>query len=371
MNKTTFDAGDTWVVKVGSALLTYDGQGLDKQLVKDLVNDIAELRSQGKKIVLVSSGAVAQGMHLLGFQSRPRVIHSLQAAAAVGQMELIQSYQSNFTAHGVRTAQILLTHDDLRSRNRYLNARITLTTLMDLGVVPIVNENDTVATDEIRFGDNDTLAALVTNLIEATVLIILTDQQGLFDSNPRINPEAKMVNEALASDERLDEMAGEGGMLGRGGMTTKVQASRIAARSGAHTLICSGRETRMLQSIATGAFIGTLLKADKPVLAARKQWLATLPLEGTLILDDGAVAVLKKEGRSLLAVGIISATGDFTRGELVSCVNRQGKEIVRGLTNYSSDELARISGAASKDIDTILGYFVDEEVIHRNNLFVV
>ena len=371
MKRSPAVAGDVWVVKVGSALLTHDGQGLNEQLVRDLVNDIAVLRSQGKKIVLVSSGAVAQGMHLLGLKTRPRAIHSLQAAAAVGQMGLIQSYQSSFTAHGLRTAQVLLTHDDLRSRKRYLNARITLTTLMELGVIPIVNENDTVATDEIRFGDNDTLAALVTNLIEASALIILTDQQGLFESNPRVNPGAKMVVEALASDKGLDQMAGEGGELGRGGMTTKLQASRIAARSGAHTFVCSGRETKVLQGIANGAFNGTFLKANKPALAARKQWLATLPLEGTLTLDDGAVAVLEKKGRSLLAVGVISVKGDFTRGELVSCVDPSGREIVRGLTNYSSAELARIAGEASQDIEAILGYFVDEEVIHRDNLFVV
>ncbi len=362
------DPGNTWVIKIGSSLLTNDGQGLAIDQVGQWVDDIATVTRSGKQVVIVSSGAVAEGMTRLGLTERPRSLHVLQAAAAVGQMGLIQLYESNFQRHNMHTAQVLLTHDDLKSRERYLNARSTLRNLLSYGVVPVVNENDTVVTDEIRFGDNDTLAALVANLIEADLLVLLTDQDGLYRENPRDNPDAELVREAKAADESLVAMAGEGSVLGRGGMVTKVRAAGMASRSGANTVIANGRMPGVIQSIAAGQIPGTLLRADAEMLVARKQWLASLPTRGQLILDDGAVTVLKQHGRSLLSVGVKSVNGEFTRGEMVACVDSRGVEIARGFANYNAGETRKIAGQSSREIESILGYLGDDELIHRDNL---
>jgi len=359
-----------WVVKIGSALLTNNGQGLDHEAIALWVAQIAQLNDAGVEVVLVSSGAVAEGVVRLGWTTRPSLIHELQAAAAVGQMGLVQAYESKFQNFGKQTAQVLLDHDDMSSRERYLNARSTLNTLLALGVIPVVNENDTVVTDEIRFGDNDTLAALVTNLIEAELLVILTDQKGLFEEDPRINPNTPLIQDASANDRSLDKIAGGSlGGLGRGGMITKLQAARLAARSGANTRIASGREADVLLKIAANESVGTLLVADCEPLVARKQWLAGhLQVRGTLVLDDGAVKVLKEQGKSLLPVGVSAAKGKFRRGEMVACVDCQGLEVARGLVNYGIDDTRKIIGQSSDLISDLLGYCDTEELIHRDNL---
>lgn len=372
INRSALGNSRRWVIKIGSALLTDEGRGLDRSAIAAWVEQMAQLRAAGKEVVLVSSGAVAEGMCRLNWVKRPHALHELQAAAAVGQMGLVQAYESQFARHHYHTAQILLTHDDLSNRVRYLNARSTLRTLLQMGAVPVVNENDTVATDEIRFGDNDTLAALVANLVEAELLVILTDQHGLYDSDPRHNPEAKLVPEADAADPGLELMAGGSGSLGRGGMLTKVRAGARAARSGASTIIVSGREQGVLGRIATGESLGTLLKPVSEPLAARKQWLAgQLTARGRLYLDAGAVAVLKTSGRSLLPVGVTGVEGGFARGELVSCLDPEGREVARGLVNYSAEEAARIVGYPSDRIESLLGYVDEPELIHRDNLVVV
>ncbi|MEX0941080.1 MAG: glutamate 5-kinase [Pseudomonadales bacterium] len=368
---TNFDPGKIWVIKIGSSLLTADGRGLSQAPVAGWVDEIVAVHKSGVQVVLVSSGAVAEGMSRLGMKTRPNQLHLLQAAAAVGQMGLIQLYESNFQRHGLHTAQILLTHDDLRSRERYINARSTLRNLLALGVIPVVNENDTVVTDEIRFGDNDTLAALVANLIEANTLLIMTDQRGLFTSDPGKSDSAELVVSKSVADNSLDAMAGGGGRIGRGGMVTKVSAARTAARSGANTIIASGREDFVITNLLAGKVSGTLLTADREVMVSRKQWLAALPARGTLVLDDGAVRVLTEDGRSLLAVGVKAVTGTFTRGEMVSCVNQAGKEIARGLVNYSHSETASIAGHRASAIESILGFVGDEELIHRDNMVVL
>lgn len=361
-----------WVIKIGSSLLTDNGKGLDRQAIRGWVAQIADLVKQGHEVVLVSSGAVAAGMTRLGWKERPQAIHELQAAAAVGQMGLIQVYEEAFQAFNLRTAQILLDHDDLYHRQRYLNARSTLRTLTELRVIPVVNENDTVVTDEIRFGDNDTLGALVANLIQADALVILTDQLGMYDSDPRQNALAKIIAESPAGDDALIAMAGGGGVLGRGGMTTKVRAARLAERSGANTVIVGGRIERAITRVAAGESIGTLLYAAQEPLAARKRWLAgQMQSKGVLVLDDGAVDVLQKKGKSLLPVGVKSVQGDFLRGDLVICRDQSGREVARGLVNYSSDEARKIAGQASSKILRLLGYKDDDELIHRDNLVVV
>jgi glutamate 5-kinase len=359
-----------WVVKIGSALLTNDGAGVDCNAIDSWVNQIGELLSQGKEIVLVSSGAIAEGMARLGWANRPDSIHDLQAAAAVGQMGLIQIYESSFLRFNRKTAQILLDHDDLASRQRYLNARGVMKRLMDLGVVPIVNENDTVVTDEIRFGDNDNLAALVANLIDADVLVILTDKDGLYNANPDHDPAAQLVTEAKATDSSLDSLVGESSsQLGRGGMVTKLQAARLASSSGCNTIIAGGRNNDVLIDIASGKSKGTLLKAHQKPIAARKQWLAgQLQVKGKLVLDDGAIEVLVRHGRSLLPVGITSVDGTFGRGDLVSCVDLRGIEVARGLVNYSVEEARKLCGESTSSISKILGYKDDDEMIHRDNL---
>ncbi len=357
------------VVKVGSALVTNNGAGLAIDFLAELARQIAHLRESGHEVLLVSSGAIAAGMQRLAWTTRPHAMHELQAAAAVGQMGLAQAYETCFTQYGLKTAQILLTHEDLANRLRYLNARSTLTTLLSLGVVPIINENDTVVTDEIKFGDNDTLGALVANLVEAEVLVILTDQAGLYSADPRKDPAATLISEHRADDPALEAMAGgAGSRIAKGGMLTKVRAAQRAARSGAHTLIASGREADVLPRLAQGEALGTLLEASATPLAARKQWLADhLQLAGSLILDEGAVKALAS-GRSLLPVGVTAVEGNFERGEAVACRTAEGREIARGLVNYSSLEARRIARQPSSEIEAILGYLDEPELIHRNNL---
>ncbi len=358
------------VIKVGSSLVTNNGAGLDAEAISRWAAQVAQLRSRGYQIVLVSSGAIAEGMQRLGWRKRPHSIHELQAAAAVGQMGLVQVYESSFRTHGLGTAQVLLTHADLADRARYLNARSTLLTLLKLAIIPIINENDTVVTDEIRLGDNDTLGALVTNLIDADALIILTDQPGLFDLDPRKNPLAKLLPEAEAGSAYLEELAGGAGSdLGKGGMLTKVLAAKRAARSGAHTVIASGHEPDILLRLADGERIGTLLRASTTPLAARKQWLADhVRVSGCLNLDSGAANALLREGKSLLPVGVVSIIGEFERGALIACKAPDGKEIARGLVNYSATEACKIAGKASSQIESILGYVDEPELIHRDNL---
>ena len=358
------------VVKIGSSLLASRIEGLDEAALTRWAEQIAELRGMQREVLLVSSGAIAAGMQRLGWKRRPHALHELQAAAAIGQMGLIQAYESCFRRHRLMTSQILLTHEDLADRKRYLNARSTLRTLLALGVIPIVNENDTVASDEIRFGDNDTLAALVTNLIEADALIILTDQNGLYRRDPRKDPDAAFVSEARADDPELEAMAGGAGTpYARGGMLTKVRAASRAARSGAHTVIASGREEGVLPRLARGERIGTLLIADRPTLAARKQWLADhLQVRGTLTLDAGAVRALQVQGKSLLPIGVHEASGEFERGEVVSCIDESRREVARGLVNYSAAETRRILRTPSGEIEARLGYVDEPELIHRDNL---
>jgi glutamate 5-kinase len=362
-----------WVVKIGSALLTADGRGLDQRAMAVWVEQMVALHAAGIELVLVSSGAVAAGMSRLGWQVRPSAIHELQAAAAVGQMGLVQAWESSFAGHGRHTAQILLTHDDLSDRKRYLNARTTLRTLVELGVIPVINENDTVATDEIRFGDNDTLAALVANLVEADLLVILTDRDGMFDADPRHNPDAALIFEARADDPGLDAVAGgTGGALGRGGMQTKLRAARLAARSGACTMIVGGRIERVLDRLRAGERLGTLLTPERGLLAARKQWLAgQLQTRGTLTLDAGAVKALLEDHKSLLPVGVRHVEGNFRRGEMVVCVAPDGREVARGLVNYSAADARKIAGQGSDSIESLLGYVDEPELVHRDNLIVV
>ena len=365
-------ASRRWVIKIGSALLTDRESGLNAELVDRWIRQIVALREQDLEVVLVSSGSIVEGMHRLGWRTRPREIHRLQAAAAVGQMGLVQLYESAFQRFGIRTAQMLLTGGDLSDRHRYLNARSTLRSLLELKVVPVVNENDTVVTDEIRFGDNDTLAAAVANISDADLLVILTDQAGLFEADPRSNPQARLVERGTAGEESLKAMAGPGSALGRGGMVTKLTAAEKAARSGAATVICSGKTDDVLVRLSAGEALGTLLTPSKGRLAARKQWLAgRLTAQGTLRLDAGAVEVLRRAGRSLLPVGVTEVRGRFDRGDLLVCEDEHGAEIARGLVNYSADEARRIIGEPSSRIEAILGYIDEPELIHRDNMVVL
>ena len=365
-------AAKRWVVKIGSALLTNDGQGLDKAAIAGWVEQIVKLRQQGIEVVLVSSGSVAEGMARLGWKQRPKAMHDLQAAAAVGQMGLVQTWEQSFQAHGVHSAQILVTHDDLSDRTRYLNARSALLALISHGVVPVVNENDTVVTDEIRFGDNDTLGALITNLVEADLLVIMTDQPGMFDSDPRSNPAASLISHAKASDPALVAMAGgSGGALGKGGMATKLRAAQLAARSGASSIIVGGRIPNVLSRIYQAEVVGTLLTAEESPMAARKQWLAGhLQMRGVLTLDEGAAKAVRERGVSLLPVGVRDVTGNFSRGEMVSCVGPDNQRVACGLVNYSAEEARRIMGKSSDAISSILGYADEKELIHRDNMVV-
>ena len=359
------------VVKVGSTLVTNEGQGLDTIAIAHWADQIARLKIMGKQVVLVSSGAIAEGLQRLGWKTRPHALHELQAAAAVGQMGLVQVYETCFRKHDLHTAQILLTHEDLADRKRYLNARSTLRTLLALNVIPIINENDTVVTDEIKFGDNDTLAALVTNLIEADALVIMTDQKGLYSSDPRQDPQAQLIPEAKAGDPVLEKIAGgAGSALGRGGMLTKVLAAKRAGRSGAHTIIAWGREPNVLVRLAQGECIGTQLIADETnKITARKKWLADhLQVRGKLVLDAGAVRALQFDGKSLLPIGVQEVSGEFERGEVVTCVDTNGKEVARGLVNYSAQETRKIFGKPSIEIEALLGYVDEPELVHRDSL---
>jgi glutamate 5-kinase len=367
--RETVASSNRWVIKIGSSLITENGRGLNHQAISSWAEQIAKLREAGKDILLVSSGAVAEGMARIGWKRRPHTLHELQAAAALGQMGLIQHFESCFKKHNIHTAQILLTHEDLSNRQRYLNARSTLKTLLKLGAIPIINENDTVATDEIRFGDNDTLGALVCNLVEADTLVLLTDQQGLYNKDPRYNENTELITQSSARNHDLLAMAGESGTLGQGGMRTKVTAAQRAARSGANTIIASGAVDNILQKIALGETIGTLLTADKEPMSARKQWLANqLKISGKLTLDAGASHAIVQSGVSLLAVGVNKIEGSFQRGEVVSVINDNGKEIARGLVNYDAKESQQIKGKTSEKFESILGYVDDAELIHRDNL---
>ncbi len=369
-NRRQLTRGKRWVVKIGSSLLTRNGQGLDRDAMQSWVTQLATLRRSGMEVLLVSSGAVAEGMVRLGWTRRPTAVHELQAAAALGQMGLVQAWESAFQQHELHTAQILLTHDDLSNRRRYLNARTTLRSLLQLGIVPVINENDTVVTDEIRFGDNDTLAALVANLVEADALVILTDQPGMFETDPRLRPDAKLLNTVEAGDASVVNAAsGSHSELGRGGMITKVSAARIAARSGAFTVIGGGAEPDVLLRLRRGETLGTLFLPGEAPLDARKRWLAgQLKVAGSLTLDAGAIRVLREQGRSLLAVGVRRVAGEFQRGDLVVLQDESGVEIGRGLVNYNAEEAHKLLGQPSDRIEALLGYVAEPELVHRDNL---
>ena len=361
------------IVKIGSTLITNHGEGVDHALIAEWVRQIAELKQSGHQVILVSSGAIAEGMKRLGWKTRPHEVNQLQAAAAVGQMGLVQVYESAFREHALATAQVLLTHDDLADRTRYLNARSTLMTLLTLGVVPVINENDTVVTDEIKFGDNDILAALVANLTEADLLIILTDQHGLYSADPRRDPTATLITHGRAGDAALEKMAGgAGSAFGTGGMLTKILAAKKAALSGAATVIANGREANVLPRITIGEAIGTRLTAAASTMQARKMWLAGhLKTMGKLMVDEGAARALVVGGKSLLPVGVTGVEGVFARGEVVSAVRADGTEIARGLCNYSSVEAQKIARKATSEIELVLGYVAEPELIHRDNLVLV
>ncbi|WP_295855736.1 glutamate 5-kinase [uncultured Xylophilus sp.] len=366
------------VVKVGSSLVTNEGRGLDAAAIGEWCRQLAALvggtaDGERREMVMVSSGAIAEGMKRLGWSTRPHAVHELQAAAAVGQMGLAQMYESQLSACGIGSAQVLLTHADLADRERYLNARSTLLTLLRMGVVPVINENDTVVNDEIKFGDNDTLGALVANLVEADVLIILTDQRGLYTADPRKDPAAEFVHQARAGDPALEAMAGgAGSSIGRGGMLTKILAAKRAAGSGASTVIAWGREPNALLRLVAGESIGTLLVAPTQKQQARKQWIADhLQLRGAVTVDTGAVAKLRDEGKSLLPIGMVAVEGDFSRGEVIAVRDPAGTEIARGLANYASAEARLLCRRASADIEKLLGYAAEPEMVHRDNLIVV
>jgi len=369
-NHSVLQHANRIIVKVGSSLVTDEGRGLDHTAIARWAQQIAALRALGKEVILVSSGAIAEGMLRLGFSKRPTDIHELQACAACGQMGLAHIYETSFREHGVRTAQVLLTHADLADRERYLNARSTLATLLRLQVVPIINENDTVVTDEIKFGDNDTLGALVANLIEADALVILTDQRGLYSSDPRKDPNAQLIGQAHAGAPQLEAMAGgAGSSIGSGGMLTKVLAARRAARSGAHTIIAWGREPDVLTRLAGGEAIGTQLSAATGRLTARRQWMVDhLHTAGEVVIDAGAALKLTRDGKSLLPIGVLAVKGEFGRGQLVTCVDESGRALARGLSNYASSEVRRIMRHSSSEIERILGFVEGHELIHRDNL---
>jgi glutamate 5-kinase len=361
------------VVKVGSSLVTNEGRGVDADAIGNWARQLAALAGQGREVVMVSSGAIAEGMKRLGWATRPKELPELQAAAAVGQMGLVQMYESKLREHGMASAQVLLTHADLADRERYLNARSTLLTLLALKVIPVINENDTVVNDEIKFGDNDTLGALVANLVEADALVILTDQRGLYSADPRRDPAAHFISQAEAGDPALELMAsGAGSAIARGGMITKVLAAKRAAGSGASTVIAWGREPDVLLRLAAGEAIGSTLLAATPKLAARKQWMIDhLQLRGAVTVDDGAVAKLRDGGKSLLPIGIVEVSGDFVRGDVIAVRTLAGSEVARGLANYASAEARLIARKPSAQIEVLLGYAGEPEMIHRTNLVLI
>jgi glutamate 5-kinase len=358
------------VIKVGSSLVTNEGRGLDEQAIGEWCRQMAHLMRDGREVIMVSSGAIAEGMKRLGWAARPTEVQELQAAAAVGQMGLAQMYETKLRANNLGSAQVLLTHADLADRERYLNARSTLLTLLQLGVVPVINENDTVVNDEIKFGDNDTLGALVANLVEADALVILTDQKGLYTADPRKHPDAEFVHEAQAGDLALEAMAGgAGSSIGRGGMLTKILAAKRAAGSGASTVIAWGREPDALIRLAQGDAIGTLLIAPTQKTQARKQWMADhLQLRGAVVVDDGAAAKVRDEGKSLLPIGMVQVEGDFSRGEVIAIRDAAGQEIGRGLANYASAEARLICRKPSSEFERLLGYAAEPEMVHRDNM---
>ncbi len=360
------------VVKVGSSLVTNEGRGLDEAAIGEWCRQLSVLKRDARELIMVSSGAIAEGMKRLGWTSRPHEIHELQAAAAVGQMGLAQMYETRLRAHGLGSAQVLLTHADLADRERYLNARSTLLTLIKLGVIPVINENDTVVNDEIKFGDNDTLAALVANLVEADLLVILTDQKGLYSADPRRDPQARFVSESMAGDPALESMAGgTGTSLGKGGMITKILAAKRAAGSGASTVIAWGREPDALLSLAQGRNIGTLLIAPTQKNQARKQWMVDhLQLRGAVVVDAGAARQVVENGKSLLPIGMIAVEGDFSRGDVIAVRDQAGSEIARGLANYASPEARLLCRKPSAEIERLLGYVAEPEMLHRDNLVV-
>jgi glutamate 5-kinase len=361
-----------WVVKIGSALATRQGMGLNIPAIEDWAGQMVEVKRGGREVVVVTSGSVAEGCARMGWTSRPRNLHQLQAAAAIGQMGLVRAWELAFKKYGMQAAQILLTHEDMASRERYLNSRSTLWTLLELDVFPVINENDTVATEEIRLGDNDTLAGLVSNLTDADLMIILTDQEGLMTADPRVDPAARLIHNAAIDDPQIAAIAGEGGAWGRGGMRTKITAAKLAARSETSTIIAAGHRPDVLRDIAAGREVGTLLAARGAGMAARKQWLAaSLHVKGRLTIDAGAARVLREQGRSLLAVGVTTVMGNFDRGELVACFDPEGREVARGLTNYSSAEVAAIKGQPTAQFESILGFVHEPELIHRDNLVLV
>jgi glutamate 5-kinase len=361
-----------WVVKIGSALTTNQGLGLNSAAIEDWAAQMVELKRAGRDIVVVTSGSVAEGAARLGWKKRPHSLHQLQAAAAIGQMGLVRAWERAYEKYGMRAAQVLLTHLDLADRQRYLNARSTLWTLLNLDVLPVVNENDTVATEEIRLGDNDALAGLVSNLIDADLMVILTDQEGLMTGDPRVETNARIIPYAKLDAADLDRVAGGSGEWGRGGMRTKLEAAKLAARSATATIIASGLTANVLLEIAAGKEIGTLLVAADEKLAARKQWLAgPVRANGRLILDVGACRVIREHGRSLLPVGVTDVSGDFGRGALVSCVDPEGREVARGLVNYTSAEVRAIKSLPSEQIESKLGFAREPELIHRDNLVII
>ena len=360
------------VIKVGTALLTDNGRGLDEKAIANLAEELSAVQKLGREVVLVSSGSIAEGVRRLGWERRPTEVGQLQAAAAVGQMGLAQAYETEFAKRGVKTAQILLTGADLADRTRYLNARSALLTLLSLGVVPVINENDTVVTDEIKVGDNDTLGSVVTNLIEADALVILTDQKGLFTADPRKNPDAVFVDRARAGDPALEKMAGgAASSFSKGGMITKVIAAKRAAQSGASTVIVYGREPRVLQRLAAGETIGTELVCYQPRILARKSWIADhLNIEGAVLLDAGAARAIVKGNTSLLPVGVKEVRGDFKRGDVIAVLSPEGDELARGLAGYSSSDTVRIAGHHTEEIEGILGFIEQPELIHKDNLVI-
>ena len=373
MKKFNFSEAEKIVIKLGSSIVTNDGDGLDEKCLSSLIKQISILNSQNKKVILVSSGAIAAGLRKLGVKKRPKVLSELQSAAAVGQMDLVRVYEELFSDNNLISAQILLTHSDLSDRKRYLNARSTIFNLIKNNVIPVINENDTVASEEIRFGDNDSLAAMVANLIEADLLVLLTDQEGLFSSDPRDDNNAKLIRHGYVDDKNLDDLAsGTKSTIGTGGMATKILAARRAALSGAHTIIASGKRNNILVDLSNDEDIGTFLQSREVKLVARKKWLAdNLKSNGKIYIDQGAEKALIHKGKSLLAAGVTKVIGTFDRGEVIQCVNESGHEILKGLVNYNSEEIKKIIGVSSDKIESILGYVNESSLIHRDNMIII
>tara|TARA_B100000787_G_scaffold140456_1_gene109432 strand:+ start:272 stop:1441 length:1170 start_codon:yes stop_codon:yes gene_type:complete len=373
MKKFNFSEAEKIVIKLGSSIVTNDGDGLDEKCLSSLIKQISILSSQNKKVILVSSGAIAAGLRKLGIEKRPKILSELQSAAAVGQMDLVRIYEELFSDNNLIAAQVLLTHNDLSDRKRYLNARSTIFNLIKQNVIPVINENDTVASEEIRFGDNDSLAAMVANLIEADILVLLTDQDGLFSSDPRQDSNAKLIRHGYADDKDLASLAaGTKSKIGTGGMTTKILAARRAALSGTHTIIASGKRSNVLVDLSKDEDVGTFLQSREVKLVARKKWLAdNLKSNGKIYIDHGAEKALINEGKSLLVAGVIKVTGTFDRGEVIQCVNESEDEILIGLLNYNSEEVKKIIGLSSDKIEAVLGYVNESSLIHRNNMIIM